>query len=316
MKILIVGAGCVGQVFGYHLQRAGAEVSFWVRPKYVEECKRGFVLYSHNGRGLREPIRFQAASILSTLEELERERFDQVYLCIPSNGLRGEWFARFADRLGDAVLVSLCPGIDDRAYIAEHFDPARTVTGLITQISYPAPLPGEQVGEPGTAYWFPPMGPHPFDGPPELVRAVVALLRKGRLPARADFKLAEKAGYPNVVLMMFIIGLEAAGWSFDAVKQPASMQRIHAAMREGLAYVSRRQGTRPPLAFRMLGPLTMRLALGVAPAVIPFDLETYLKVHFTKVGGQTRMFVDDWTRGMRELGVASTNLETLAKALA
>ena len=45
MRALIVGAGAVGQVFGHHLAKAGAEVSFLVKPKYVAECERGFMLY-------------------------------------------------------------------------------------------------------------------------------------------------------------------------------------------------------------------------------------------------------------------------------
>ncbi|MFU8803960.1 MAG: ketopantoate reductase family protein [Bradymonadaceae bacterium] len=316
MKVLIVGAGSVGQVFGYHLHLGGAEVSFYVRPKYVEECKKGFVVYAHNSRaGLREPLRFEADSILSTLDELDLASFDQVYLCIPSNGLRGGWLGDFTARLGDAVLVSLCPGLDDRAFVAEHYDPARVVTGLITQISYPAPLPGEDVPEPGTAVWFPPFAPHPFDGSRAHVADVVGLLRKGGLPAKADFKLATKAAYPSVVLMTFIMGLEVAGWSFAEVRKPEPMQRIHGARREALEMVSRRQGTSAPLPMRLINPLLMRMALSTASWIIPFELESYLKVHFTKVGAQTRMYVKDWIAAAQELGIETKYLEELGAAL-
>ncbi|MBA2661403.1 MAG: ketopantoate reductase [Bradymonadaceae bacterium] len=315
MKVLIMGAGSVGQVFGYHLQLAGAEVSFYVRPKYVAECEAGFVLYDHGRLGLAAPLRFKAEAVLSTLEELERTSFDQVYLCIPSNGLRGGWFGDFAARLGDAVLVSLCNGMDDRDFIAEHFDVARTVTGLITQISYPAPLPGEDVLEPGTAYWFPPLAPHPFEGPKEHVEAAVKWLKKGGLPSKVAHGLSEKSTYPSVVLMTFIMGLEAADWSFAQVRSAANMKRIHGARREGLAMVSGHQKTTTPLALRLLNPMIMRMVLFLATQLIPFDLETYLRVHFTKVGAQTRMYVKNWIATSQELGLPSKHLEELGQAL-
>jgi hypothetical protein len=40
----------------------------------------------------------------------------------------------------------------------------------------------------------------------------------------------------------------------------------------------------------------MRLATRLAPALMPFDIETYLQVHFTKVGDQQRASVDAWIR--------------------
>ena len=33
MKILVVGAGSVGQVYGYHLSLGGAEITFYVKDK-------------------------------------------------------------------------------------------------------------------------------------------------------------------------------------------------------------------------------------------------------------------------------------------
>jgi ketopantoate reductase len=35
MRALVVGAGAVGQVYGHHLARGGADVAFYVRPKCV-----------------------------------------------------------------------------------------------------------------------------------------------------------------------------------------------------------------------------------------------------------------------------------------
>lgn len=45
MKILVVGAGAVGQVYGYYFQRGGCEVTFFVRDKYRSEMEQGLTLF-------------------------------------------------------------------------------------------------------------------------------------------------------------------------------------------------------------------------------------------------------------------------------
>ncbi|WP_035359836.1 2-dehydropantoate 2-reductase N-terminal domain-containing protein [Edaphobacter aggregans] len=47
-QILIVGAGAMGLVVGYHLQLAGAAVDFLVRPARVPEMSRSQVFYSYD----------------------------------------------------------------------------------------------------------------------------------------------------------------------------------------------------------------------------------------------------------------------------
>ena len=46
-RVLLVGAGAVGQVYGKYLQAAGCEISFLVKEKYADEARRGFTLYDH-----------------------------------------------------------------------------------------------------------------------------------------------------------------------------------------------------------------------------------------------------------------------------
>ena len=40
MKVLIVGGGAVGQVFGLHLQNAGVELGFYELPANAEKLKQ------------------------------------------------------------------------------------------------------------------------------------------------------------------------------------------------------------------------------------------------------------------------------------
>ena len=47
MKVLIVGCGAVGQVFGLYLRRAGVELGFYARPASADKLQQAL-----NGGGL------------------------------------------------------------------------------------------------------------------------------------------------------------------------------------------------------------------------------------------------------------------------
>ena len=79
MKVLVVGAGAVGQVYARHLSESGCSVTFYVKPKYVEMCSAGLPLIQHQlltpkGRS----VLFSDFDVVSRLEEIEAQSFDQV----------------------------------------------------------------------------------------------------------------------------------------------------------------------------------------------------------------------------------------------
>jgi 2-dehydropantoate 2-reductase len=61
----------------------------------------------------------------------------------------------------------------------------------------------------------------------------------------------------------------------------------------------------------MVHPLLTQLVLGLAPYLLPFDLETYLRYHFTKVGAQTRAAIAVYMELGAALGLPSAHLEQL-----
>ena len=83
MKVLIVGAGAVGVVYGRHLQLAGAELSFYVRDKYRPACEQGLTVYPLNKDRSFKPVDFKEFSVLSSPEEVAAQSFDQVWLAVP-----------------------------------------------------------------------------------------------------------------------------------------------------------------------------------------------------------------------------------------
>ena len=164
MKVLVLGAGAVGQVYGRHLALGGAHVSFFVKPKHEAEARRGYTMYPLNRSRSPDPIDFSDYGVLTGYESISDERWDQVWICTSSTALRGGWLPEVTTRLGDATLVCMTPGPEDREYVLQYVDEASLVVGLITMISYQTPLEGEQREHPGTAYWFPPMAANAFSG--------------------------------------------------------------------------------------------------------------------------------------------------------
>jgi 2-dehydropantoate 2-reductase len=169
--------------------------------------------------------------------------------------------------------------------------PERLVTGMIPFISFHAPLkPGEALG-PGTAFWFPPLTPGPFSGPPERLSQVIRVLRASRYPAQRHRDAARAAAIPSAVLLAFVDALEAAGWSFERFLTRESLLRFQQAAREAVRIGAWSVGMSASAVLPLLRPALFRLLLSLASRVAPFDLEAYLRVHFTKVSAQMRLML-------------------------
>src|ERR1700678_139755 len=116
MRVLIVGAGAVGQVYGHHLVRGGADVEFLVKPKYLAEVAHGFTLYHLPNT---EPDVLHAHATAAATGA-----YDAVILTVSSDALRaGDWLAELARATGNATVLVLQPGLDDRAYIEARVAP-------------------------------------------------------------------------------------------------------------------------------------------------------------------------------------------------
>lgn len=277
----------MGQVYGHHFQRGGASVAFLVKPAHAEAAHRGFVLHPLNVPARkRMPVPFTGFSVFTEATVAAREKWDAIVLCVTTDALgKGSWLRELCAGLGDATLVSLQGGLEGRAQLAALVPPEQTVSGVIAIISYAAPLPGESLA-PGVAYWLPPLVKNPFSGP--RAAAVAEVLNRGGLPssvAKGDLTLKSAVG--EAVLGSLIMALEIAGWSFDALRRDRELRILACRMmREGAQVAARHHGFGAPLAPRLIRPWMLRAAVRALPPFFPMDIETYLRVHFTKVGPQ------------------------------
>lgn len=316
MRALIVGAGAVGQVYGRHLLGGGAEVAFLLKPQHAPAARAGFTLFPLNRpQRLRgRPERVPGCAILTSASEVAQQRWDQVYLTMSSTALRaGPWFAELAAVIGHATLVLLQPGPDDRAFVLRHLPASQIVQGLITVVSYQAPLPGERrFAEPGVAYWFAPLISSAMSGPADRLAPVLAVLKQGRLPARRHRDVAALAPFPTALLMPLLAGLEQAGWSFRTLRHGPRLAHALAAGAEAMAVIARREGKGPPLLLRLLARRwAIRALLRATALIMPVDLEAYLRAHFTKVGDQTRDFLQGYLAHGQQAGLPVETLRQL-----
>lgn len=312
-RVLLVGAGSVGQVYGRHFQLGGAEVRFLVRPKYLEASREGFTLHQLRRRKTRS-CRFVPDRVSATPEEASEGGLDLVVLCMSYSGLRGEWLDELLSHVGEAPVLSLVPGIAAQEWLAERVPEERLLAGFITLMAYPAPLPGQELA-PGTAYWFPPLAPAPIEGPPAPVASAVACLRAGGQPVRSATNNSRQSAAATALFMPLIAGLELAGWTFQGLRRREHLTRVCQAGREASELAAMRLGVAPPLARRFLRPTLVRCVLAVAPLFVPFDLEGFLALHFNKVGHQTRLFLDDWLATAEQEGRPAPALQELATGL-
>lgn len=317
MRALVIGAGAVGQVYGQHLASGGAEVGFLVKPEHAEETRAGFTLYPLNRRRRRrgDPERFTGYTVYASIPDAAREHWDQVYLAMSSTALRdGSWLAELALRIGGATIVLLQPGPEDRDFLLRHVPEDRVVQGIITLIGYRAPLPGEaRFPAPGVAYWFPPLSPSPMSGSTARVEAVVAALRGGGLPARKVRDVSTRVHFVVAFMMPVFAVLESVGWRFHRFRQSEHLALALRASREAMDVVAHTRAQRPPLALRLVArPIFVRALLRLAPLMVPFDLESYLQAHFTKVGDQTRDFLRSYLAWGRSGGIRIDALERVS----
>lgn len=311
MRVLLVGAGSVGQVYGWHLQQAGVDVHVYVKPKYAEEARAGFVLYPP---GTRTPTRFRPDGVVTSPAEVAASTWDQVWLCIPSTALRGDWLPEIVTAMRGATLVSLLPGLRDREILTALVPAERLVIGLISFSSWHAPLGAEPLPEPGMAWWHPPMTPSLFEGPAPAVDAIVAALKKGGCPA-ARGEATAMAARGSSLLVTAVAAMECAGWTFAGLRQDKWARLAASAGKEALTISTTHLGISPGPIGMVLTPTAIRMATRVVPLVAPMDFEAFLRVHFSKVGDQTQLALDTWIAEGTTRSLPVTALTTLAAEL-
>ena len=304
----------MGQVYGLHLLRGGAEVTFFVREKYREELEAGLTLHPLRARP-REPEALRPTAVRSDMEAVG-EGYDQVWLCVPTTALTsgGLDVPLNALREGDASLVAMMPGMQVRRLLDEVIPRERVVDGLIGMVAYPAPLPGETFDPPGVAYVLPRLSATKFSGAdPTRVDAVANALRAGGAPVGVVQDARVSLALSSSVMMPMIVALEGAGWSLRELRRGDGLQLAGAAAREAMGLVAAELEVSPPWYRSLIRRPLLSLITRVAPWLSPFDTEVYLRAHFTKIRAQTQMMIRGYVASGAKLGLQATSIAELGE---
>jgi hypothetical protein len=310
-KILIVGAGAVGQAYGFHLSQGGAQVTYFVREKYLEGLAEGSPVHCLNGRHKGRHL-FEDFEAICSLDQVDGGDWDQVWLCVSSPALYTGWLESFLSTIADATLVMLQPGMGDYAFVTRFLPSSQVVYGMITLASFHGPL-ADAEGEPAMTWWFPPLSAALFSGPRPRAMSVTSILKRGGMPAKIVRDIVPQLRMGSGILMPIIATLEAEGWHFSGLRRGEALLWAGRAAREATqaSLPDQRRG----LIRVLTQPWVLRLLVLLAPRVAPFNLEAMLKSHFVKVGDQTREMLKVYIDTCAERSLPADALKRTLKAL-
>jgi len=300
-------------VYAQFLRRAGAEVALLVKPEYAEICDQGFTLHQLRWGGRCDSECIDDLPIYTSTDQLAERHYDQIWITVASDAMRNAWLGEVLGQSQNATVVILQPDLDDRALVLEHIPEERLVQGLIGFLSFQSPLPQAPLLPAGIAYSLLPGMASSFDG--ARASEIAALLRRGGFAARQAHDLIGSSAERSATTVPLIAGLEAANWSIAAFVAGPWLSRSVDASKEALAVVAAHLRRRPAAVRHILAPLPVRAALTLARPLTPFDLEAYLSFHFTKVGRQTRLMLETYSRLAEEWGLPSAALRELRSEL-
>lgn len=316
MNALVIGAGAIGQVFGHYLQNGGSRVTFFARRERAQRIKNGLVLYHLNRRNSRRrPIHFESFEVFSEYLGIEDQEWDQVYFCIPSDALSENLLEQVSRRSGEATIIKLQPGLGDRRIYMRHFEESRLVSGMISFMSYAAPLPKEKVVRPGIAYWLPPLLSTPFSGSKNRVKAVVKALNDGGLRARVHGDVESLLGFALAVQAPLTAGLECSYWSIKEYRASPMLKVVCRSIKEATAIASKTLQSDPPKIMKVLNCSFIRLGLSFVPRRYPFNMEQYLGAHYKKLHDQSCKHLDDYIEQGAKMGLPYDSLLELRESL-
>lgn len=309
-RVLVVGAGAVGQVYGSYLTAGGMEVGVLVKPHYARTARAGFQLIPARG----DPYDWVPSVVLDAPVEAALSRWDQVWLCVSSPALRGPWLDELISATPDAVVVAMGPGMHDRERLLGLLPEERLISGLIGFSAWQAPLPG-QTGPSGLGYWFPPLMKSRFSGAEAPTEQIVDTLKRGGMPVGLSDSAEREGAIGSAVLLPTMASLEIAGWTFSAWRRDPIAAVGVAACKEALSIAGAIHGVPVWHLQALLGPRRMARVMAVAETSCPVSLETFFRVHFTKVGDQTREGLSAWIEAGRAHGLPTANLAQLSARL-
>jgi len=119
----------------------------------------------------------------------------------------------------------------------------------------------------------------------------------------------------GAVLMPIIAAMEIGGWTFAGLRETEPIQMAADGIRQASAIACKKAGISTGPVGLVARPMVIAGLTRLAPRVTPFDIETFFKIHFTKVGDQTLLGLTEWIAEGHRTGQPIDALASLKEAL-
>ncbi|MFN2298300.1 MAG: ketopantoate reductase family protein [Anaerolineales bacterium] len=320
MKVLIVGCGAVGQVYGLFLQKAGVELGLYDKPAVAEKLKRakehgGLPLFQVVGRR-RDPAAHRLADFRVIADEEQARRFapDQIWFAVPSPVYYTEWFRSFLRGVPSRRVVCFAP----EGGRPEFIPPDGAERMVFGGTAFMAWQGGPEAGG-GTAggvnFWRTPLG-IPLAGTKEACRDAGQVLKRAGFGYTVDGPDSRTQGCITAAMTAFTAGLELAGWSLQEFRRSPWLGRSAAACREAvLGQLPDAGGWHRALLGAAVLSAAFRLVAAALPMLTPFEIEAYLRFHYTKTRGQTLALLEMFAADGEAKGKGTGNIREVLRGL-
>ncbi len=320
MKVLMVGCGAVGQVYGFMLQGAGAELGLYDRPEVTVRLLQakqegGLRLYQFVGRG-REPVPrlLDYYTVLPDLEACIRFEPDQVWFTLPSPVYYTDWFRQFIAKVPAQRFVCFIPEGWRTEFIPEGAG-ERFIFGGTAFMAWQggAEAGGGMAG--GINFWLPPMA-IPLVGRDEACRDTAQMLKQAGFKVTVSPPGSTSQAATTALMTAFTAGLELSGWSMKGYRRSPGLKRAAAACREAvMTQLPNARGLQKVLLSVPVLAAAFWLVALLLPALVPFDIQKYLRFHYTKTHVQTLRLLEMYIKDGKGKGMGMEQVEAMMELL-
>ena len=317
--ILIVGAGAVGQVFGYYLSKGGQNVTYFVKEKYLSTVRERFLLHRVFSRKKIETYEWSSFEVLSALSELSNRSWKQIWVCISSDALSSEFTREVLSALPPRSSVfGFQPGPFDRERLTELCPQCTVSMGTINFSSTASPIVEIQKRRGGLVFFIPSYIPILFEGERSVTDTAVHFLSAGGMKAKSKPGAWEEMVSFGPLLISFVAGLELAGWKFQSFLKDSELAKLtaRAAEQGSIAVKDYFNPSSSTLSIKFLTTsFVYNLIWKFFRKMMPFDFEEFFRVHFSKLYNQTDVLLETYSRIAAEANLKVDAIDELRERL-
>jgi hypothetical protein len=321
MKILIVGCGAVGQVWGLFLQKAGVELGLYDRPATTEKLREalnsgGLPLFQITRSHRRDPIAHKLEHYRVIADAAEARQFapDQIWFTVPSPVYYTDWFREFLQAVPSQRVVCFIPEGGRPEFIPEGSGDRLVFGGTAFMAWQGGPeAGGGRAG--GVNFWRPPLG-IPLAGSETACREVGRILKQAGFSFTAGKADSRAQAATTAAMTAYVAGLELSGWSLREFRRSPWLTRAAGACREAvLGQLPGAGAIQSALLGESMLSAAFHLVAMFLPLLTPFELEKYLKFHYTKTREQSVGLLELFIRDGEARNMPVEKIRRLLQAL-